>query len=117
MAAPERFAEMSDSSCTAGAVHTWPCAPRAPISSGGRYHPESCRLIWKLTSGSAGQPEGLEPRDKGRRGRLSDPAGRNACETRAGLESDNADADPPAIWGRLHERGRNRYEHPFDPPG
>jgi hypothetical protein len=24
MAAPERFAEMSDSSCTAGAVHTWP---------------------------------------------------------------------------------------------
>ena len=23
MAAPERFAEMSDSSCTAGAVHTW----------------------------------------------------------------------------------------------
>jgi len=24
MAAPERFAEPSDSSCTAGAVHTWP---------------------------------------------------------------------------------------------
>src|SRR5206468_7181547 len=24
MAAPERFAETSDSSCTAGAVHTWP---------------------------------------------------------------------------------------------
>jgi len=24
MAAPERFAHMSDSSCTAGAVHTWP---------------------------------------------------------------------------------------------
>jgi hypothetical protein len=23
MAAPERFAEISDSSCTAGAVHTW----------------------------------------------------------------------------------------------
>ena len=23
MAAPERFAETSDSSCTAGAVHTW----------------------------------------------------------------------------------------------
>jgi hypothetical protein len=32
MAAPERFAEMSDSSCTAGAVHTWPqyaCQPPA----------------------------------------------------------------------------------------
>ena len=26
MAAPERFAETSDSSCTAGAVHTWPVA-------------------------------------------------------------------------------------------
>ena len=25
MAAPERFAEKSDPSCTAGAVHTWPC--------------------------------------------------------------------------------------------
>jgi hypothetical protein len=24
MAAPERFADKSDSSCTAGAVHTWP---------------------------------------------------------------------------------------------
>ena len=47
------------------------------------------------------------PRDKGRRGRLSDPVGRNACEARAGLESDNADADPPAIWGRLYERGSN----------
>ena len=26
MAAPERFADRSDSSCTAGAVHTWPIA-------------------------------------------------------------------------------------------
>jgi len=26
MAAPERFADRSDSSCTAGAVHTWPYA-------------------------------------------------------------------------------------------
>ena len=22
------------------------CAPKARITSGGRYHPESCRLIW-----------------------------------------------------------------------
>src|SRR6202043_3989180 len=36
---------------------------------------------------------------------------------RAGLESDNADADPPAIWGRLRERGSNRHAHPLDPPG
>jgi hypothetical protein len=26
MAAPERFADRSDSPCTAGAVHTWPIA-------------------------------------------------------------------------------------------
>jgi hypothetical protein len=38
-------------------------------------------------------------------GDLSDPMGRNVSEACAGLESDNADADPPAIWGRLHERG------------
>jgi len=44
---------------------------------------------------------------------LSNPAGRNVSEARAGLESDNADADPPAIWGRLHERGSNRHAHPF----
>src|ERR1700688_630373 len=43
--------------------------------------------------------------------------GRNVSEARAGLESDNADADPPAIWGRLYERGSNRHAHPFDPPG
>jgi len=33
MAAPERFAEKSDSSCTAGTVHTWPKAdiPARPL--------------------------------------------------------------------------------------
>ncbi len=35
-------------------VRIWQCAPKARIISGGRFHPESCRLIWKLTSGSAG---------------------------------------------------------------
>ena len=44
-------------------------------------------------SGLAGQLAGLEPRDKGRFRRLSDPTGRNVSEARAGLESDNADAD------------------------
>jgi hypothetical protein len=24
----------------------WQCAPKARITSGGRFHPESCRLIW-----------------------------------------------------------------------
>jgi hypothetical protein len=46
--------------------------------------------------------------------RLSDLAGRNVSEAWAGLESVNADADPPAIWGRLHEAfsdpaGEHRY--------
>src|SRR6266702_2463313 len=61
-------------------VGSWQCAPKARITSGGGFHPDSCRLIRELTSGSAGQPEGLEPRDKGGLGRLSDPAGRNASE-------------------------------------
>jgi hypothetical protein len=61
-------------------VCCWQCAPKARIISGGRFHPESCRLIRKLTSGLCGQLHGLEPRDKGRLGRLSDPAGRNASE-------------------------------------
>ena len=30
------------------------CASKARVTYGGRFHPESCRLIWKLTSGSAG---------------------------------------------------------------
>src|ERR1700682_1293524 len=31
--------------------------------------------------------------------------GRNKSEARAGLESSNADADPPVIWGRPHAWG------------
>jgi DNA-binding transcriptional LysR family regulator len=27
-------------------VRFWRCAPKARITSGGRFHPESCRLIW-----------------------------------------------------------------------
>ena len=30
------------------------CASKARVTYGGRFHPDSCRLIWKLTSGSAG---------------------------------------------------------------
>ena len=56
------------------------CAPKARDTCGGRFHPDSCRLVWKLTSESVGQLAGLEPRDKGRLGRLSDPAGRNVSE-------------------------------------
>ena len=34
-----------------GEVIPWQCASKARIISGGRFHPESCRLIRKLTSG------------------------------------------------------------------
>jgi len=58
----------------------WQCAPKARNTCGGGFHPDSCRLIWKLASDLDGQLAGSEPRDKGRLGRLSDPAGRNASE-------------------------------------
>jgi hypothetical protein len=35
-------------------VCAWLCATKARIISGGRFHPEGCRLIRKLTSGLAG---------------------------------------------------------------
>src|SRR5262249_59024613 len=28
-----------------GDVAYWPCAPKARITSGGRFHPDSCRLV------------------------------------------------------------------------
>jgi hypothetical protein len=37
MAAPERFADKSDSSCTAGAVHTWPLAAAQVGDSRGSF--------------------------------------------------------------------------------
>ena len=46
--------EFSGAVCCGAYVASWQCAPKARIISGGRFHPESCRLIWKLTSGSAG---------------------------------------------------------------
>ena len=45
-------------------------------------------------------------RQKGRLGRLSDHAGRNASKRRAGLETDNAEADPPVSRGRLPSAGK-----------
>src|SRR4029078_12516344 len=87
------------------------CASKARVTYGGRFHPDSCRLIWKLTSGSAGQPAGSEARDKGRLGRSSDPAGCNASEVRAGLERVDADADPSFAWGRPCKQGSNRHTH------
>jgi hypothetical protein len=32
----------------------------------GRFRPDNCRWVRKLASGSAGEPAGSEPRDKGR---------------------------------------------------
>ena len=39
------------------------------------------------------------------RGRFSERAGRNASERRAGLETSNAEADPPLTRGRLPATG------------
>jgi hypothetical protein len=66
--------------------------PMARIAGRGRVDPENCRGIRWPTSGSIGRPARPEPRDKGRLGRLSDPASRRASEVRAGRESDDADA-------------------------
>jgi hypothetical protein len=41
MAAPERFAEKSDSSCTAGAVHTWPFASDRILMTACRFRGEA----------------------------------------------------------------------------
>jgi hypothetical protein len=41
MAAPERFADRSDSSCTAGAVHTWPFTSLAVVQQFGCDRAES----------------------------------------------------------------------------
>ena len=43
---------------------------------------------------------------KGRPGRLSEHAGRNASERRAGLETSNAEADPSLLRGRLAAVGK-----------
>jgi hypothetical protein len=93
------------------------CASTARIIYGGRFHPESCRLIRKLTSGLAGRPAGSKPRDKGRLGRPSDPTGRNVSEVRVGLERVDADADPSFARGRPRGQGSNRHMHLFDLPG
>ena len=49
---------------------------------------------------------------KGRRGRLSDHAGRNASERRAGLETNAAEADPPIIRGRPPAVGKRATQAP-----
>jgi hypothetical protein len=43
MAAPERFAEKSDSSCTAGTVHTWPETVAPIVRHRVRYEGSFCR--------------------------------------------------------------------------
>ena len=47
MAAPERFAEKSDSSCTAGAVHTWPFSTDAALQADVGFW--GTAEIWSIT--------------------------------------------------------------------
>src|ERR1700738_4915967 len=55
MAAPERFADRSDSSCTAGAVHTWPITTCCIGVADGRFQGKadsrrsSARRIYEFT--------------------------------------------------------------------
>ena len=49
--------------------------------------------------------DGSTSRKRGRRGRFSERAGRNASERRAGLEKLNAEADPPTFRGSLPATG------------
>ena len=74
--------------------HAGKSAPKARVTYGGRFHPDSCRLIWKLTL-----------------------AGCNASEVRAGLERVDADADPSFARGRPRGQGSNRHMHLFGLPG
>ena len=54
---------------------------------------------------------------KGHFRRLSEHAGRNASERRAGLEKHNVGADPPCYRGRPPSLGNERQMHPAVPPG
>ena len=49
---------------------------------------------------------------EGRLGRLGERAGRNASERRAGLETLDAEADPPSIRGRPLSRGKRTTRTP-----
>ena len=52
-----------------------------------------------------------------RLGRASKPAGPNAYEPQAGLESTAVDADPPFVRGRLPGGKASQPESPPPPPG
>ena len=54
---------------------------------------------------------------KGRHGRLSDHTGHNASERRAGLETRNAEADPPLKRGRLPPVGKRATRAPTGSAG
>ena len=51
MAAPERFADRSDSSCTAGTVHTWPITTCSAAVADGRFPGQSG--LWEVVRPSA----------------------------------------------------------------
>ena len=54
---------------------------------------------------------------KGRLGRLSDHTGHNASKRRAGLETHNAEADPPLKRGRLPAIGKRATRAPTGSAG
>ena len=85
----------------------WQCAVTAPFLSGCESRPATVAPAGSNRSGRWRQryrPKHSD--DKGRRGRFSDHAGRNATERRAGPETCDAEADPPATRGRLPAVGK-----------
>ena len=74
---------------------------KARFPGGCEPHPATVVPAGSGQGGSWRQRHGLKlSGEKGRLGRLSDHAGRNASERRAGLETLNAEADPTVMRGR-----------------
>src|SRR5262249_39311483 len=65
-----------------------------------------------LTSGLDGQPPGLKPRDKGRRGRSSNSAGRNVSEVQAGPGKSKCGCRPAFISGKAAWAGKQSTDAP-----
>ena len=86
--------------------------------SGCESRPANCRSSRKQSERMMEVTTSFEAlRQKGRLGRLSDHAGRNASERRAGLETSNAEADPPVSRGRLPAGGKRTTNAPVGSAG
>src|SRR5262245_10530970 len=117
-AAAQRFRQESEELLPCREATGMPLHDRAPRGREPSVREDLTRIIVDRSGSWQAARRGNWPgRSPATKAALGDPAGRNTSEARAGLESDKADADPPVIWGRQHERGSNRHAHPLDPSG